>query len=247
MDIKSIRLLNLNMLIAENGKTAAEFAEKINISPSQLSQIRSDKYARSVSYALARYVEEKFDKPNGWMDLPHRQGRKIEPQLKTNEPQPEYLNDVLPFDSFSELPQDKYLPVPRYDVHVSAGNGNTLVWNEIKKEDPNAFRASFFEQNGLNPQDLKTIYAKGDSMEPRIYCGDSITIDTSSTSVTNDKFYVIRIEDEIFVKKLRKRPGGGLEVISLNPNYETMTLSMDEANHVQVIGRVIHISSMGGL
>lgn len=158
-----------------------------------------------------------------------------------------YLNDVVPWQTLEDLPPEEYIPVPRYDVHVSAGNGASLVWDEIEKEQPNAFRVSFFQQLGIKPENTKTIYAKGDSMEPRIFCGDSLTIDVSQTNIINDKTYVIRIEDEIFVKMLRKRPGGGLEIISRNPNYETMRLTPEEAQHIDIIGRVMHVSSIGGL
>lgn len=158
-----------------------------------------------------------------------------------------HMNDVVSWDDFKDLPESEYISVPRYDVHVSAGNGTSLIWDEIEKDQPNAFRASFFKQLGIKPENAKSIYAKGDSMEQRIFDGDSLTIDVSQTSVINDRIYVIRIEDEVFVKKLIKRPGGGLEIASLNPAYKTMILSPDEVSHVEIVGRVVHVSSVGGL
>lgn len=168
--------------------------------------------------------------------------------IKVEKASPHYgMTDVISWEHPEDLPQDQYTMIPRYEAEVSAGNGSTIHWHQVEKDQGQAFRNSFFTENGFKPNDLKAIYARGDSMEPRIYDGDSITIDTSKSDVVNEKLYVLRIEDEIFVKKLRKRPGGGLEIISLNPAYAPMNLNAEETQYIEVIGRVVQISSMGDL
>lgn len=77
MDSKTIRLKNLKSLINEIG-TAAALAEKINASPSQISQIVAPKAIRSLGDALARRIEEAFRKPHGWMDQIHDQSSNLE-------------------------------------------------------------------------------------------------------------------------------------------------------------------------
>jgi transcriptional regulator with XRE-family HTH domain len=67
MDIKDIRLKNLEKLIAKE-ESATVFANKVDISPSQLSQIRNPKYSRSVGNAAARKIEKACGLPYGWMD-----------------------------------------------------------------------------------------------------------------------------------------------------------------------------------
>lgn len=222
-----------------------DVAEKIGANSQKMTNwknrgVPSDSY-KSIAESLGVTINTLIDKPLdfGWMDREHGNPSRIE------EPAPIYGNNVIAWDSFDEL-SDDYIQVPRYDVHVSAGNGSTLHWDEIEKDKPNAFRREFFIAKGVSPKNIKSLYAKGDSMEERIFDGDSLTVDVSKTNIIDNKYYVIRIEDEIFVKQLRKRPAGGLEIISKNPNYPPMILSAEETQHVQIIGRVIHISSDGG-
>jgi len=70
MDIKDIRLANLEKLISKE-VSATVFAHKIEMSPSQLSQIRNPKYSRSVGNVMARRVEKIFALGHGWMDRLH--------------------------------------------------------------------------------------------------------------------------------------------------------------------------------
>jgi phage repressor protein C with HTH and peptisase S24 domain len=92
------------------------------------------------------------------------------------------------------------------------------------------------------------IYAHGDSMEPRIYDGDSLLIDVSQTDIIDGKTYVLRIENEVFVKVLRKLPFGELAVISHNSDaYPLKTYTEEQCKKIEIIGRVVQVSSMGGL
>jgi len=153
---------------------------------------------------------------------------------------------IVAWEHEDDLNGGDYVFIPRYDVHVSAGNG-IVVWDENRKEQPQAFRLSFIQLTGLNPASLRVIYCRGDSMQPRIFDGDSLTVDMGQASIIDGKTYIVRIGDEIFCKVLRKLPLGGVSVISLNPEYPTMTVSIDEADKFDVIARVVQISSMGGL
>lgn len=69
MDIRSIRLRNLQQLIKETGVTLAVFAEMTETSADYLSQIRSEKSRAAVGNELARKIEQRLGKPHGWMDV----------------------------------------------------------------------------------------------------------------------------------------------------------------------------------
>jgi phage repressor protein C with HTH and peptisase S24 domain len=141
----------------------------------------------------------------------------------------------------------KYVFIPRYDVRVSAGDG-MIVWDEQQKDQAQAYRLSFIRITGLKEDALRVIYAHGDSMEPRIYDGDSLLIDISQTNIIDGKTYVVRIESEVYVKVLRKLPFGELAVISHNADaYPVKTYSAEQCASIEVIGRVVQVSSMGGL
>jgi phage repressor protein C with HTH and peptisase S24 domain len=157
------------------------------------------------------------------------------------------MTSVVTWDSEEELNAlGDYVYIPRYNIEVSAGNG-MVVWEESIKEQAQAFRREFVQLSGLNPKNLRVIYCRGDSMQPRIYDGDSLTIDMSQTSIVDGKTYIVRMGDEIFCQVLRKLPLGGVSVISLNPEYPAMTVSADESHKFEIVARVVQISSMGGL
>lgn len=56
--------------------------------------------------------------------------------------------------------------------------------------------------------------------------------------------YVVRVDDELYVKRIKRILGGGLELISDNPDYRTKVLEKEDLraeNFFQVIGQVVHI------
>lgn len=218
-------------------KSQAQIARGIGVEPQEITNWKArGKIPAEKQKLVCQYYSWSLDYLNTGKEL-----------TKVNEsPGPYQATKVITWDNQNDLPANEYVFIPRYDVYVSAGNGS-IAWTEIEKEKPQAFRVDFIMSGGFKADALKVIYVKGDSMEPRIYNGDSITIDTLQTTVINEKYYVIRIEDEIMVKKLRKRPGGGLEIISLNPAYAPMSLTPQETDHIKIIGRVVQISSMGDL
>lgn len=72
MNIFLVRSKNLDYLIRKE-KSAAEFARKIDMSKSQLSQLRSTKNNRTIGNLIARKIEEKLNLTNGWMDEIHHE------------------------------------------------------------------------------------------------------------------------------------------------------------------------------
>lgn len=83
MTVEETRLANLRMLIEDSdGPTAA--AERLDMSTSQLSQIAGRNPTRNIGAATARKIENAWNKPKGWLDLPQRR------QLSLQEPAPDY-------------------------------------------------------------------------------------------------------------------------------------------------------------
>ncbi|MAE82810.1 MAG: hypothetical protein CMB80_08760 [Flammeovirgaceae bacterium] len=70
MDVKEIRLINMNYLIDSVG-SVNEFADLIEGSASHISQIRSTRSPKNVGATLARRIESAFNKEHGWMDKLH--------------------------------------------------------------------------------------------------------------------------------------------------------------------------------
>ncbi len=72
MDVISIRRKNLNYLVRQE-KRATAFAEKIDMSQSQLSQLRSDSSPKGFGHKIARSIEGKLGIATGWMDQFHEE------------------------------------------------------------------------------------------------------------------------------------------------------------------------------
>lgn len=151
---------------------------------------------------------------------------------------------VISWEHESELPEDQYVFIPRLTVEASCGDGR-VAWHVEEKGQRNAFRRSWADRLGINPEKCATIVASGDSMEERICDGDSLVVDHTQTNISDGKIYVIAYENEVFVKRLFKRLGGGIRIVSDNTDkirYPDWDVAPEQLEHLQIIGRVVAIS-----
>jgi SOS-response transcriptional repressor LexA len=70
MDSKSIRYKNTRLLVDQVGGVSS-FADKIGKGQSQTSQFAGTNPIKGIGNKVAREIELAFDKPHGWLDLPH--------------------------------------------------------------------------------------------------------------------------------------------------------------------------------
>lgn len=165
-------------------------------------------------------------------------GKKEQGSLDLTSAQP-----VIAWNDPNDLPTDRYVMVPRYDIRLSAGHGQ-LVYEPLEQEQAVSFRAEWVRQKGYKTANLLCAYAYGDSMEPRIYDGDTLMIDKSQTSVADGKVYALTYGEEVRVKRLYRRPDGGLLIRSDNAShYPEFSVSATDLSHIQIIGRVVWVGS----
>jgi phage repressor protein C with HTH and peptisase S24 domain len=152
------------------------------------------------------------------------------------------VRPIIEWSSPDDLPDGEYVIIPRFDVHVSAGNGH-VIYEEIKMAQGHAYRTEFIKRNGLYARNLIAIYAKGSSMEPRIRDGDSLLVDRAQTSITDGSVYVVSYAGEVRVKRLQRRPDGGLVIVSDNKHgHADVQVSIEDLPHIHIIGKVIEVS-----
>ena len=86
---------------------------------------------------------------------------------------------------------------------------------------------------------LATFYVRveGDSMEPRIHCGELLVVDRMVETKDGD-IVVARIGCEFTVKRLRIEEDGRVRLVSENPSYEP--LQVQEGTDFEVWGRVMY-------
>lgn len=172
--------------------------------------------------------------------------------LATNDGQPFYASvGLIPIHAWEhedDLPKGDYAFIPRLEVRLSAGAGKDQIAFEFSKEQPQAFRADWIRKKKLKPAKLAVMTVSGDSMEDRMHDGDAVVVDTSQTEIVDGKVYALWYDGGERIKRLYRRPGAGIIIHSDNAaKYPQMTLQLGEAEHVRIIGRVVHVSGEGGL
>lgn len=96
-----------------------------------------------------------------------------------------------------------------------------------------------------DPKCLKIFKASGDSMETIIEDGDMLLIDTTRLDFTNGGIFLLTINNDWFVKRLRRRLSGELDVISDNSKYPIETFNPNDNIEIVIKGRVIKNLSRG--
>ncbi len=132
-----------------------------------------------------------------------------------------------------------YVMIPRYDVRASAGSG-TMV-NDEELLGLMAFDEMFLRrQLGVRGEDLATVDATGDSMEPTIRDGDLLLIDTTNSEIRDGRIYVINIDGFLSVKRLQVQFGGKIALVSDNTRYAPQIVSPSEREPLRIVGRVVY-------
>ena len=132
---------------------------------------------------------------------------------------------------------DEYVFVPRYVILAASGHGR-LVGDE-KPVFTMAFRRYWVENYVTrDTKNLSVISVKGDSMEGVLNDGDTILINHAETA-PKDGLYVLRLNENLLVKRLQLVPGGVVNVISANEAYPTFEIDLNNlTDDVAIIGRV---------
>lgn len=131
------------------------------------------------------------------------------------------------------IKQDSHLlHIPYYEnIKSSAGFGAV----NGRVEDPEMFTLP----RHLIPsasKDTEAIRCAGDSMSPSLQDGDIMFIDRANTDLHDGEIYVVRVEDELYVKRLVRVPGK-IIAKSDNNSYPDFELSGD---NFEILGRVIY-------
>lgn len=129
--------------------------------------------------------------------------------------------------------------IPKSDAVASMGHGNPMPEHESLADYVRVNRA-WVQSNfpGVNPAKLAALSAYGDSMEPTFSDGDTLIVDRGVLSIKIDAVYVLSLNDELFIKRLQRRPDG-IMMISDNKNYQPYLIHNGEREKFAVLGRVI--------
>lgn len=147
---------------------------------------------------------------------------------------------VRVIDNIDEA-EHEIFEVPRYTLKASAGHG-AITFEVDELGQPNYMRMNWAKREGWRKEDLFTIVVVGDSMEPRIPDGCSVTVHKQQ-QIVNGKVHVLCRDGECFVKRLFKQFDGSLLVRSDNQAaYHDVVIPADQLEHVHIVGLVVNVS-----
>jgi hypothetical protein len=144
------------------------------------------------------------------------------------------ISDVAP--SFRKSIHDDFAFVQRFDVKLSAGPGTN--GDNARPLAPVAFRKEWLYQQGLIADSCVVCGVTGDSMEPLLFNTDLVLIDRRVTDLRDGQVYAVTdLAGDIRIKRLEKIEGGIL-LRSDNPSSPTEARMGEDANRIDIIGRL---------
>jgi phage repressor protein C with HTH and peptisase S24 domain len=120
------------------------------------------------------------------------------------------------------------------DVRASAGGG---AFNFDENYEVLSIDKTIMQS--ITPNLSKTIEAinvDGESMEPTLQDGSIVFIDREQRDINKDGIFVASTTAGLFIKRIRQRADGMVELISDNKAYGSEIITADE---IEIIGRVI--------
>lgn len=132
-----------------------------------------------------------------------------------------------------------FVRLPAYGGVLAAAGTSSIPADELANG-VMSFDPRFLRDQGAVPERCSVIWAKGDSMTPTIPDGSALIVDQSQTEITNGCIMVIGVEDDLLVKRVRRRIDGLIDLISDNRAYEPETLGPAALQQLRVVGRVVY-------
>lgn len=100
--------------------------------------------------------------------------------------------------------------------NVTASMGYGIAIYDEKQTGIYEISSQLAKDIGIVSGKTQMIFASGDSMYPTIEGGDSLLIDTSKKEIYDGRIYCVRIDGQLYAKRLQKIPPNTIKVISDN-------------------------------
>lgn len=120
------------------------------------------------------------------------------------------------------------------DVRASAGGGafNFDADYEVLSIDKTIMKSIVPSFNNR----LEAINVDGESMEPTLQDGSIVFIDRKQTNINKDGIFIASTTAGLFIKRIRQRADGMVELISDNKAYSPEIITSSE---IKIVGRVV--------
>lgn len=130
---------------------------------------------------------------------------------------------------------DKFFQVRYFaDIRASAGGGAYGFDEDF--ETITLDERIMHNMVGLGNTELEAIHVDGESMEPTLRDGSIVFLDRSQTNINKEGIFIASTVAGLFIKRIRQRADGMVELISDNTTYSPEVLAPDE---VSIVGKVV--------
>ena len=141
----------------------------------------------------------------------------------------------------------EYVHVPLHDALLAAGGGISNGSEEVLEH--LAFRSEWLKRIGVAASNARLARVHGDSMQPTLWPGDMILIDSRGTLPTvrsrggrdmrRSPIYAILDNGEARIKRIERPHDDRLILLSDNPDYSPEVRQGDEVKNIDIIGKVV--------
>lgn len=130
---------------------------------------------------------------------------------------------------------DKFFQIKYFaDIRASAGGGAEVFGEDYEMLDMD--KNIIHNMVGRGSTNLDAINVDGESMEPTLKDGSIVFIDREQTNINKDGIFIASTTAGLFIKRIRQRADGMIELISDNKSYSPEVLTPDE---VSIVGKVV--------
>lgn len=142
---------------------------------------------------------------------------------------------------------DSYISIKRVTVRLQAGVSGYAIEYENIDAPPLFFRADWFKARHLSPAAVIAVKVSGASMEPGLFDGDTVVINTKSIDPKDGEVFAVNYEGELVIKRL-KRDDGTWWLSSDNDDkrrFPDKSLSSESESFAGafILGRIVYKSS----
>ncbi|MBP8005840.1 MAG: LexA family transcriptional regulator [Acinetobacter sp.] len=225
--IHEIRLSNARKLMNDSGLSRSEFADKIEMSYSLLSQYIGKNPTKNIGDETAEKIEHAFGKPKGFLD----QAGNGDSGISTISEDKKFESNV----SFISTPLRE---IPLLD-YVQAG-----LFHDVGYDGLNPIGSTWTTYAGSKPECVFSLKVEGMSMSPIFMPGDEIIVDGSLEAKPGSLVIAQEVKHGVAKTTFKKYRVIGvnefgvdvIELVPLNPDFPTLnSLQID----ISIIGVVV--------
>ena len=131
--------------------------------------------------------------------------------------------------------------VPRVKFSLSAGVSGFAIETEEGNGKPVYFRQDWFATHGYRPEALFAVRVHGSSMEPTLWDGDLVVINTDSIQPRDGVAFALNYEGELVIKRLKRDAG---EWLATSDSADHRRFAAKRCTEdVMIIGEVVYKQS----